>query len=115
MEGAQSEMEVREGGWKEIGTEEIKETQTDADTVDQKAAERKRQIKAGDTRTDSAGTVPLSLPVTQSPCSPGWIGAAQVGPELGGGLQDRFRLLQLQAQSSPHLMGRPRGRPQYRL
>lgn len=56
------------------------------------SGERKRQIQGRRHTEDSAGTVPLSLPVTQDPCSPGWIGAAQVGLSWGGGLQDRFAL-----------------------
>lgn len=70
--------------------------------------ERKRS-RAGDTWTDSAGTVPLSLPMTRSPCSRGW--------NWGGGLQDGFALGSCNSRLKvlPHLMGRPRGRPQYHL
>ena len=59
----------------------------------------------------------MSLPMTRSLYSPGWTGAAQVGLSWGGGLQDRFALGSCNSRLKvlPHLMGRPRGRPQYRL
>lgn len=86
-----------------------KETRTNADAEDRRQQRERKRSRAGDTRTDSAGTVPLSLPMTRSPCSPGW--------SWGGGLQDGFALGSCNSRLKvlPHLMGRPRGRPQYHL
>lgn len=84
-------MEVREEGWKEIGTE-IQGDQTDADTVDRRHEREKGRSKAGDTRTDSAGTVPLSLPVTQEPLQP-WLDRSSPSRPGAGEVDCRTGLL----------------------